>query len=182
MEVVDLTTEEEMDIVSIDIGSKHLAVIGKLRLKICFWKVIDLRLPAVYNPSRYFTAVYSFFKSMKDYIGLRTVILIERQMNSCSRGRHGGIMTNLLIESLVYSIFSMKSTHCFSISPKNVSALHNLEKGKMKKKSAVSKVELFLKETKNTRWLDYFMEQGKRDDLADAYLQAIYYEETGLKN
>ena len=43
-----------------------------------------------------------------------------------------------------------------------------------RKREVVSITEQLLKE-ENTKWFEWFLLQDKKDDLADAYIQSLYY-------
>lgn len=175
MEIIDLTSDDVCDIVSVDIGSKNFAYICFKNGKIKNWELLNLNLPKNYTPNVFFAKFAKVSTKLNSFIGEKTVLLVERQMNNSPRGMHKNVVVNLLVEAYLFSSF-MPICKCLSISPEEVRKHFQLKRCENKKKSSIEKVIDYLESSKFASWLQFFNGNKKKDDLADSLLQAVYFQ------
>lgn len=171
-----------IDLLSIDVGKNNLATVAfGENGKILNWELRNLEFPSQYNPSKYFKILDKYFQELKPSLRRSAIVLIERQLNGTVQGFNCSLRTNLLIEALLFAIIG-KEFSCFSVLPQNVSKFFALESGARKKQSAVAKALEMLKQDKlNDKWEHFLIDQRKKDDLADCFLQALYFKSNRIK-
>jgi hypothetical protein len=176
-------------ILSIDLGIKNFALCSiNTDYKINEWKRLEVELPEYYDPVSFALKIRDLVKDSIEPLLLgdilnesSTVVLIERQ-------RHRTRGAAALSESILKVNFIEVQLHCFllgksiSVLPDYVSKYFGIQKKKdvkkSKKKAAIELVEVLLSNEnsflgkENPNMLKRFQDEKKKDDMADALLQA----------
>lgn len=174
------SARRSLTIVSIDVGRKNLAVCvyDGISRKGLLWKNYDTHLKN-YAPSKYRKIL------TKIMLGLPPgdVYLIEKQVPRPEN--HKNLIVEAMLHCIVALVFQKKPV---AVNPKDVSEYFGMTKDrKAKKRDAVAICEQILKDedgrskiSMEAGMVDLFIDKKKtpkRDDLADCFLQAVYYNE-----
>lgn len=158
-------------ILSFDVGIKNLAycVIDKQN-NILDWNIINCQ-----SNNNILTLIEEL-DSLPQLLEVDT-ILIEKQPSFNPKMR--------IISSCIYTYFTIRIQHekqkvlkmlFYSAKHKlkncNITNITATTKYQRNKKLAIEETKFLLKDTE---WLDFFLKNKKKDDLADCYLQALSY-------
>lgn len=162
-------------LVSFDIGLKNLAYCAlDADLNISEWKVINILAKDIYSICDELLQQLEIIRS--NFIAIDTV-LIENQ--PCMKNP-----TMKSIQMMIFTYFKMHRKNVVLISACNKIKVSKNDNPKeklsysQKKKKSIELTRLYIDGTKHQRILEA---EKKKDDLADCFLQAVYYFEHNIK-
>ena len=158
-----------MLVLAIDVGIKNLALCamgtskGTLEAGVYFWANEPLASTA-YKPMHNVKYVHEFIHAHESLFDRADLIIIERQMRANMR----------IIEAVIHSRFFDK---CKVVHARTVKGAFGLGRGNyaLNKKAAVDFVEAHLAVHGEAHARTLFAQSKKRDDLADAYVMALFF-------
>lgn len=158
-------------IISIDVGIVNLGICmyekGGIIKK---WEVITLSKDNV---------VKSLKKELTKFVTEEEekqieVVVIEKQPSRNVKMR--------TIEGMIEMYFTMRNMKCIKYSAKyklksqsNAKSIHGKHNYRERKRLSIEVVKKIVEDPKNTKWKEYYTASKKKDDLADALLQAMSY-------
>lgn len=162
-------------IVSLDLGQRNcaMALVERSPRKLTAWRLFDIPLESC-DPHHIAKRATAFYEDcLREYLSpASTVLVVERQ-------RHRSNGSPMVIESVLktvlleMSLAVLAGSRCIGILPVAVSKYWGLPEGRAdKKRAAVKLVNDRFRSSICKDVLDVFERQPKKDDLADAFLQA----------
>ncbi len=167
-----------MKITSIDIGRKNLAIFvyNTKKRKVVFWKNINTEL-SVFNSNKYRKILTKVFLQLPE----SDLYLLEKQVPIPENHK------NLIIESILNCIITFYyGKNPIIVNPKDVSNYFKLTKDRYyKKRDAVAIIKQMIIDPNRDiiipeKEIEEFESSKKQDDLADSFLQCIWYHETHI--
>jgi hypothetical protein len=169
---------------SIDVGFKNLGVFvhDPNQGKVLDWRALDLSLPC-FQPE---AIIEGLERALQPYLNLTEVIenkclvIIEKQTQMLNVHRVGAV--DLALRALLHG----KGIPVKTADPKRVKAFFSIEESsyKKRKKAAVLKASELIDEWPSCQLSDQLRGQfnaaKKKDDMADALLQWIFFYSQGL--
>lgn len=162
-----------MIVLSIDVGEKNFAYCIGDKEKIYSWKKHNVIKKKTQTVIESCIAISKIFEEAKELIDKCDTIVIEQQMRANIRAQRVG--------QHIWSWFSVKyPSKTVVFFPSHKKTQHFLGKNtlsdKERKNWSVSKVREILKQRNDTADICAFEHiDGKKDDVADAFLQMIVY-------
>jgi hypothetical protein len=153
-----------MLVVAIDVGIKNLALCAMdSQLGVVQWANEALSDQA-YQPMHNVQYVHEFIARNADLFARADKVVVERQMRVNMR----------IIEAVIQSRFYDK---CKVVHARTIKTAFGLGRGNytLNKKASVDFVQTHLQQFEQPHWRELFAKSKKRDDLADAYVMALFF-------
>jgi hypothetical protein len=153
-----------MLVLAVDVGIRNLAICAMDTAHgIVHWANEPLSIGA-YQPQHNVQYVHEFLARNAALFALADEIVVEKQMRVNMR----------IIEAVIHSRFFDK---CKVVHPRTIKAAFGIGRGNyaLNKKASVDFVQARLQSFEEPHWRNFFASAKKRDDLADAYIMALFF-------
>ena len=182
VEIIDLT---EKSIVSLDIGQHNCGVMVVRSGTAIMWQLLSI----CSSPVTAHQAAESVVEKVDsiifncDLLPTNTIVFIEMQLHYIPGHTNGATCrNNNVIAACFQTAWRCRKFETKTVSPLSVKMKFGLPSGRDKKKAAVKAVINMLEDTSASQIdvppaiVTEFLKNDKKDDLADCFLQALWYQ------